>query len=73
MHMDRNTYVYTNAQMCAYTYTYEYKTKKITYTLLRMVDMFGKYEYTVEDRVIDKIYGYKTKVNRNHMIQNTSL
>lgn len=52
MHMDRNTYVYTNAQMCAYTYTYEYKTKKITYTLLRMVDMFGKYEYTVEDRVI---------------------
>ena len=27
MHMHRNTYVYTNAHMCAYTYTHEYKTK----------------------------------------------
>lgn len=60
MHMHRNTYVYTNAQMCAYTYAHEYKTKK-NHILLRMVDMFGKYEYTVEDRVIDKIYGYNNK------------
>lgn len=51
----------TQMHKCVHIHTHMNTKQKKNHILLRMVDMFGKYEYTVEDRVIDKIYGYNNK------------